>query len=89
MGWWMPHSRESRLLWELDRRRKRGHVAQGSGCLSTGAERLRPQRTRTSSMCGRLGRLHILAADLKIESVRILYVKTVVGVGLGIKAAAI
>jgi hypothetical protein len=80
---------ECRLLWELDLRRKRGHVAQGSGCLSAGAERLQRQRTRTSCVGGRLGRLHILAADLKIEAVRILNVKTVVGVGLGIKAATI
>jgi hypothetical protein len=32
----MLHSRESNLLRELDVRRKRGHVAQGSGCLSAG-----------------------------------------------------
>jgi hypothetical protein len=45
---------------------------------------------RTASVeYNRLGRLHILAADLKIEAVRIFNVKTVVGVGLGIKAATI
>ena len=88
-GWWMLHSTECNLLWELDVRRKSGHVAQGSGCLSAGAETFEPQRTRTFCMCGRLGRLHILAADLKIEAVRILNVKTVVGVRLGTKAAAI
>jgi hypothetical protein len=27
---------EPNLLWELDLRRKRGHLAQGSGCLSAG-----------------------------------------------------
>jgi hypothetical protein len=27
---------DSNLLWELDLGRKRGHVAQGSGCLSAG-----------------------------------------------------
>jgi hypothetical protein len=34
MGWWMLHSIEYNLLWELHLRRKRGHVARGSGCLS-------------------------------------------------------
>jgi hypothetical protein len=36
MGGWMLHSKESKLLWELDLRRKRGHVARGSGGLSAG-----------------------------------------------------
>ena len=36
-----------------------------------------------------LHRLHILAANLKIEAVRISNVKTVVGVGLRIKAATV
>jgi hypothetical protein len=90
---------ELRLLWELDLRRKRGHLAPGSGWLSAGVrdvfaafcrlvvgvERGRIGRAEYS----RLGRLHILAADLKVEAVGILNVKTVFGVGLGIKGATI
>jgi hypothetical protein len=36
MGRWMLHSTECILLWELDLRRKRGHVARSSAGLSAG-----------------------------------------------------
>jgi hypothetical protein len=42
MGWWTLHSTDSNLLWELDLRHERGHVAQGSGCLSAGAANFLP-----------------------------------------------
>jgi hypothetical protein len=38
MGWRMINFRELSLLWELVLRRKRGHLAQGSECLSAGAD---------------------------------------------------
>jgi hypothetical protein len=45
----------------------------------------RVRRAEYSRLC----RLHILAADLKIEAVRILDMETVVGVGLRIEAATV
>jgi hypothetical protein len=50
MGRWMLHSMECNRLWELDLRRKRGHVARSSGCLSArvgvGMVRRQPNKDR-------------------------------------------
>jgi len=68
MGRWMLHSRECKLLWELGLRRKRGHVARGSGSLSNrvgqSMVRGRPNKERArqarevarAACCRRLGR---------------------------------
>jgi hypothetical protein len=45
---------ECNRLWELDLRRKRGHVARGSGCLAAGvgsAHRARGEQIRAGTAC--------------------------------------